>query len=339
VPKADLLQTICVLAAVALAAAATAGCEPSSAKSDSAAMPFPMPTLGGKQFWADELFFHQWRIQRNVLSGHCRLLDENNFRHASGSFDECRARLQQIKVQRQLPPMQGKAVILLHGLGRTRSSMSKLGKYLEEQGGYTVFNVAYPSTRRDVAGHAQSLARIIENLEGIEEIDFVAHSMGNIVIRRYLADRAAKRPALAGGDRPPAPPIKRFVMLAPPNHASLLALALGDNTLFQAVMGATSREVGRDWDKLADTLATPACEFGIIAGGKGDGRGYNPLLAGDNDGTISVDTTRLAGASDFVVVPVLHTFIISDDKVLEYTLRFLQKGYFNSPAARQPVKQ
>ncbi|MGQ9575532.1 MAG: hypothetical protein ACUVUC_09450 [Thermoguttaceae bacterium] len=33
-----------------------------------------MPTLGGKQFWADELLFHQWRIQRNVLTGHCRLL-------------------------------------------------------------------------------------------------------------------------------------------------------------------------------------------------------------------------------------------------------------------------
>ena len=56
-----------------------------------------MPTLGGKQFWADELFFHQWRIQRNVLDGHCRLLDENNLRHASGTFDECRAALEQIK--------------------------------------------------------------------------------------------------------------------------------------------------------------------------------------------------------------------------------------------------
>ena len=35
----------------------------------------PLPTMGGKQFWADELFFHQWRIQRNVLTGHYRLLD------------------------------------------------------------------------------------------------------------------------------------------------------------------------------------------------------------------------------------------------------------------------
>ena len=35
----------------------------------------PVPTLGGMQFWADELFFHQWRIQRNVITGHCRLLD------------------------------------------------------------------------------------------------------------------------------------------------------------------------------------------------------------------------------------------------------------------------
>ena len=48
--------------------------------------PIPVPTLGGKQFWADELFFHQWRIQRNVYR-HCRLLDEHNLRHASGTYD------------------------------------------------------------------------------------------------------------------------------------------------------------------------------------------------------------------------------------------------------------
>ena len=32
----------------------------------------PMPTMGGIQFWGDELCFHGWRIQRNVLTGHCR---------------------------------------------------------------------------------------------------------------------------------------------------------------------------------------------------------------------------------------------------------------------------
>src|SRR3989304_9434008 len=72
---------------------------------------FALPTLGGKQFWADELFFHKWRIQRNVFTGHYRLLDENNRRHAWGTFDQCREILEKIKHQRHLPPMKGKAVI------------------------------------------------------------------------------------------------------------------------------------------------------------------------------------------------------------------------------------
>jgi hypothetical protein len=291
-----------------------------------------VPTLGGTQFWGDERFFHQWRIQRNVLTGHYRLLDENDSRHAWGSYDQCLARLEQIKRERRLPPMRGRAVILLHGLGRSHAAMDKLGKHLRQQGGLAVFNVTYPSTQADIASHARALRNIIEHLDGIEEINFVAHSLGNIVVRRYLGDQGD-----AAAGRRPDRRIKRFVMLAPPNHGSLAALTLADNGAFQAVAGQSGQQLGRDWDKVEGKLATPAFPFGIIAGGKGDSKGYNPLLPGDNDGVISVTTARLAGAADFVVVRALHTFMMDDPKVVEYTLRFLQKGYFVSAEQRQPI--
>ena len=88
-------------------------------------------------------------------------------------------------------------------------------------------------------------------------------------------------------------------MLAPPNHGSLLAVTLGDNKVYQVVTGQTGQQLGRDWQRVEGKLATPACEFGILAGGRGDNHGYNLLLPGDNDGIISVETTRLAGAADF----------------------------------------
>jgi len=293
---------------------------------------FPVPTLGGKQFWADESFFHQWRIQRNVLTGHCRLLDEANRRHAQGTYLQCRVKLEQIKRQRNLPPMQGQAVIVLHGLLRSRSSMSKLCRHLANDGQFTVFNVAYPSTRRDVAGHAAALARIIENLHGIDEIDFVAHSLGNIVIRHYLADYTDE----AAG-RSPDPRIKRFVMLGPPNHGSLAAVAVSENSLFTTMAGRPGQQLGRTWGNLKGKLATPAFEFGIIAGGRQDHQGFNPLLPDDNDGTVTVASTRLAGATDFVVVPTMRSLMINDAKVIEYTLRFLRKGYFISADRRRPL--
>jgi pimeloyl-ACP methyl ester carboxylesterase len=294
-----------------------------------------VPTLGGKQFWADELLFHQWRIQRNVLTGHCRLLDEDNSRVAWGTFPQCRRKLEQIKQDRKLPAMQGEVVLVLHGLGRSRSSMDKLCEYLRKQGDYTVANVSYASTQGDIDTHARALGRIIENLDGVERVSFVAHSMGNIVIRRYLAQRQEEA-SIAEPEKSQAQ-LGRFVMLAPPNHGSTVAAALGDNPVFGAVVGLGAQQLGRDWKQLEKKLATPDFQFGIIAGGKKDGGGINPMLSGENDGTITRQTTRLAGAYDFAAVGSMHSFIINDAKALEYTLRFLQKGHFISPEARQPI--
>jgi pimeloyl-ACP methyl ester carboxylesterase len=289
----------------------------------------PAPTLGGKQFWADELFFHQWRIQQNVLTGHYRLLDENNVRYAWGTFDECKAALEKIKTDRHLPPMQGKAVIVLHGICGTRLHMEKIGQYLRDNGGYEVFNVAYPTTQKEIAEHAQTLAKIIDNLDGIEELNFVGHSMGNVVIRYYLNDlKRADASAPARISAAKRPKFNRFVMLAPPNHGSGLARYFADNFVFKTVLGDSGRELGRDWSKLAAHLAVPDFEFAVIAGGKGDGKGYNPLLAGDNDGVISVETTKLAGAKDFVVIPAMHPLLQNDSQTLYYTLHFLKKGTF-----------
>ena len=295
----------------------------------------PVPTLGGKQFWADELFFHQWRIQRNVLTGHCRLLDEDNSRVAWGTFPQCRRKLEQIKRDRNLPAMQGEVVLVLHGLGRSRSSMNKLCEHLRKQGDYTVANVSYASTRSDIDAHARALGRIIENLDGVERVSFVAHSMGNIVIRRCLAQRQEDA-SIAEPEKSRAR-MGRFVMLAPPNHGSTVAAALGDNRVFGAVAGLGAQQLGRDWKQLEEKLATPDFQFGIIAGGKKDGGGINPMLPTGNDGTITRKTTRLAGAYDFTAVGSMHSFIINDAKTLEYTLRFLQKGYFISSEARHPI--
>jgi pimeloyl-ACP methyl ester carboxylesterase len=288
----------------------------------------PLPTLGGKQFWADELFFHQWRIQQNVFTGHFRLLDENDVRCDWGTFDECKAALEKIEAEKRLPPMTGKAVIVLHGLGGTRLHMSKLCRHLHENG-YEVFNVTYPTTQKKIAEHAQSLAKIIDNLDGVEELNFVAHSMGNVVIRHYLHDlKMADAMNPSGQAAKKRPKFGRFVMLAPPNHGSGVARYFADNFVFDKVLGDSAQQLGRDWDALESHLAVPDFEFGVIAGGKGDEKGYNPLLAGDNDGVIGVETAKLDGAKDFLVVRAPHPLLQNNSQVLDYTLHFLKSGTF-----------
>lgn len=303
----------------------------------------PMPTMGGKQFWADELFFHQWHIQRNVLDNHYRLLDGDDLRHAWGTYDECHAALERIKREQNLPCMSGKAVIVLHGLVRSRSSMESLCHYLHKQGGYEVFNVGYPSTRTDIAEHARALRHILQNLDGVEEINFVAHSMGNIVLRHYLGDLARQEPwkqsaNAQAAERRATSHFHRFVMLGPPNQGAYLAEKFADNIVFKEIMGEAGQELGRDWSDLQKRLATPPFEFGIIAGGKGNAKGFNPMLTGDNDGTVTVESTKLDGARDFLVVPVMHSFLMDNEKAQEYVLRFLQDGYFISEQERHPLE-
>jgi hypothetical protein len=287
------------------------------------------PTMGGVQFWSDQLVFHQWRIQRNVWTNHYRLLDANNVRRAWGSFAQCRRKLDAHRHNEQLPALKTHVVLVLHGLGRSRGSMEDMYEYLQKRSSGSVLNVGYASTRQSVQQHAESLANVVDNLEGVTEISLVAHSLGNLVIRRYLA-------TLQENPRADPPRIRRIVMLTPPNHGAELAERFRKNTVVQAVWGTAGNEIA-DWNELQARLAIPRCPFGIIAGGRGTDTGYNPLIKGDDDMVVSVAETRLPGAHDFVVVPVIHTTIMDDKRVQEYTLRFLESGYFLSEEKRSPI--
>jgi pimeloyl-ACP methyl ester carboxylesterase len=288
------------------------------------------PTGGGKQFWTDRFVHHGWRIQQNTYTGHYRLLDDKDFRRAWGTCDGCRQEFDRFRIRNQLPPVRGKIVVTLHGLGRTRQSMAGIGNYLAREGGFTWINVTYASTRDTIDAHAQALADVVRQFTEADEINFVAHSLGNLVIRRYLADRAQ------AGLKEQGPPLGRIVMLAPPNQGSQIAEKLHNNKLFQLVYGLSGAQLSGSWGEIEQRLAIPPCPFGILAGGRGGSAVNNPLIEGDDDFVVTVEETRLAGAADFLIVPELHTFFMDDPMVRECTLRFLQQGYFVSEQDRMP---
>ena len=292
----------------------------------------PMTTLGGKQFWGDEFIFHGWRIQRHVYTQHCRLLDPDDLRHAWGSYDACRSEFEQIREDRQLPPMRARLVLVLHGMIRTRSAMLPLADCVaEHMPTAEVITLSYPSTRAKICQHAAALGRVIAGLgPEVQQIDFVAHSLGNIVVRHYLADELRARGSVD-------PLLHRMVMIAAPNRGSLRAAAWSANPLFRLVMGSPGQELSVRWKELQQHLATPPFEFGVIAGAKGDGRGWKRYLPGDDDACVSVSTTRLPGATDFITFPVKHTFIMNDRRVQEATASFLNQGYFVSADEKQPI--
>ena len=150
--------------------------------------------------------------------------------------------------------MSGKVVILLHGLGRTRDSMNGMAKFLKENSDFAAITVGYPSTMAEVEQHAKSLSKVIENLDGVQEIDFVAHSLGNLVIRKLAFDQTEKNGAID-------PRIKRIVMLGPPNNGAQLAETVRKTKIVGDVIGAPVREMADGWAEFSKHLATPTCRI------------------------------------------------------------------------------
>ncbi len=295
--------------------------EPAAAGSN---LNVPTKTLGGREFWGDVTHFHGWRIQHNVITKHYRLIDGEDVRRAWGTREQCQAKLDEIKREKKLPKMSGEGVLLVHGITRSSKSMAAYRQPLEKAG-YQVFPFDYPSTRVDLDAAADYLHQVIESLDGIERLHIVAHSMGGLVTRTYRAKHHDDR-------------LTRLVLVgSPQNGAELADLARGKaNGVFKTIFGPAGQQLVTDQEGFVKKLPTPDVEFAVIAGGHAP-NGFNPLIDGDDDGIVSVTSTRLGGASDFLYLESMHLALNRNDTAHAAAVRFLRTGKFREEGDSQPI--
>lgn len=270
-----------------------------------------LPLPGTGPVWADVHFHAGWRIQENVLDGRHRLLDADLQVRAEGDYQACRDAFERFRRRLDLRPPSRHAVVLLPGLGDHPAMFDDLADRLREAD-FAPIAFSYPSTRFRLAVHAARLATLLDRLEGYETVSFVGFSLGGLVVRA-LFDREADpwRQQLALG---------RLVMIASPNQGSAAAEA-------SAYLGALQQTVPELQDMQpaqARRLPVPPMPFLIVAGARGDGRGYNPWLAGDDDGLVRLAETRLEGAAAHLTVPRLHAFVDDHPKSQAAILHFLE---------------
>lgn len=209
--------------------------------------------------------------------------------------------------------------MLLHGMGRTLHSMDLMQERLTAAGYHTV-SLGYPSTTKTieaiVADHFSDALQQCQQFKPTT-IHFVSHSLGGIILRTIFK---TEKPENLG----------RVVMLSPPNHGSEVTDSLKDWWLYRWINGPAGQQLTTDNASHPNQLGPVDYPVGIITGDRYYFFDFwlSSIIPGLDDGKVSVESARLEGMKDFLVVHEPHPFIMDAEYVQEETLYFLENGTF-----------
>ncbi len=192
----------------------------------------------------------------------------------------------------QLPPGK-RPILLVHGYGCSRGVWWLLRRRLEAAG-HTVASVSLVPPYTSMGKLVPQLNQRIEAVckaTGSQQVTLIAHSMGGLICRSYLARHGIDR-------------VDRLFTLATPHQGSVLArIGLGQN--------ARELEPGSLWltDMAAEPIRIPTTSL------------RNPY---DNY-AMPQDNQRLAGTRDIELPPVGHLAMLYDRRIVDMLLDLLKQ--------------
>lgn len=218
----------------------------------------------------------------------------------------------------------GDYVVLVHGLSWFRDTLKPAEKQLNALGYHTV-HVHYASRKADIGEIVDERVRdaITEHCtDPNRKIHFVGHSMGGIMIRKYLKSYETLN-------------LGKVVLMATPNQGTELAEILKRSiTPIRKVFGKAVEELGTTSNSLPNTLGAPNFEPGIIMGSLSAFPFLSPFVPGTDDGVVAVEAGKVERMRDFIVTPTNHCNIAREEEVLRQIAFFFVHGTFDELPAK-----
>lgn len=203
-------------------------------------------------------------------------------------------------------------VVVLHGALRSTVGLQPTARFLRARG-LDARPFGYRTRRGSLADHGRALDAFVRAWLGDAPppmLGFLTHSMGALVVRAYFEVAARLGPA------------QRVVMLSPPNQGSRLARLNARRRIFHWLYGDAAAELVPE--RVAQLRPLPgSAALLVLAGGRGDPRGYNPLLPGDDDGVVA-HSEMVLGEVQPELVGGVHGLLQWRPTVLERAATFLR---------------
>ena len=199
-------------------------------------------------------------------------------------------------------------IVLLHGQGRTRLSMMILSRRFRSAG-YQTVNFPYNQTIDSLDEISDQLIDFIRKKVKTKNYHLIGHSLGNVIIRDAFQKEYPDG-------------LGKVVMLAPPNQPAHLAKRLKKNLIYRVFTGDSGQKLSEE--KFYRDLPVPTVPFGVIAGNKGQRLTFSE----PNDGLVSIESTKLDGMADWILLHHGHTFIMNCKDTFDQCQHFIEHGHF-----------
>jgi len=295
---------------------------------------FPSPSGTSPSY--DIHYYAGYRVQLNPLNGHCCLHGPDDSRVIYQSKNDAFEALEELK-KSGLKQSSDHLVVILPGRRYEEEDFDDIRDALTDEN-YEHLLWTYPSHTEGPFENAEFLEDLLDSLDEINKVSFVAFSNGGLILR-CLLDKSSSWKNNIKIDQPP-------VVIAAPNNGTDICDWLwetpGLKQLFMARTGPGGYYFTSEGAKKIPDMKEPS----LVIAGRSDRMSWTQglhklgLLKKThpvNDGVVPMYSARVANEKDAILIPSEHTDLLSDPRTVREIISCLKNGCFTKSKDTQPL--